>query len=304
MLDENYAIVICGPTAVGKSAIALSIANSLGGEIISADSRQCYHELNIGVARPSAEELESITHHFIAQFSIAEPLTAGDFERFALQKSKELFKANKLPIICGGTGLYIKAFCEGLDEIPLVPEEMQNHINERYKEKGLAWLQSEVRNADPDFYSTGNKDNPHRLLRALGVHEATGKSILHFQKNIPKPREFKTIKIGLELPREQLYEKINRRVDEMIENGLVAEAEGLADFQHLPAMNTVGYAEIFDYLNGKCTLPQAIEKIKQHTRNYAKRQLTWFKKDTQITWFSAADVGAIQRFIQDAGIEK
>ena len=286
-------IIIAGPTAVGKTTVAIEIARHFQTEIISADSRQCYKELNIGVARPPEEELKKAKHHFIASHSIHDEITAAGFEQFALQKVNELFQLHDVVVMTGGTGLYIKAFCEGLDEIPAVNENIRNTIIENYKKLGLEWLQQEVHGKDPDFYNKGEMQNPRRMMRALEVVESTGNSILSFRKGKKAERDFTIIKTGLELAKEDLHQNINKRVDEMIGTGLVEEVKSLQSFKQLNALQTVGYSEIFDYLEAKISLQTAIDLIRQHTRQYAKRQMTWFKKDDEIKWFSPDQVSAM-----------
>lgn len=282
---KKTVIVVCGPTAVGKTSIAISLAKHFNTEIISADSRQCFKELNIGVARPSAEELNEVSHHFIASHSINENINAGFFEQYALQKVNELFQKHNVVVMVGGTGLYLKAFCEGLDEIPDVEESIREKIIAEYNEKGIEWLQNEIKTSDPQFYSVGEIQNPQRMMRALEVVESTGRSILDFRKNKKSTRDFTIIKIGLELPKAILDKQINSRVDKMIEQGLVDEVKQLTPFRNLNALQTVGYSEIFEYLDGKISLETAMENIKKNTRQYAKRQLTWFRKDRKIEWF-------------------
>lgn len=292
-------IIVCGPTAVGKTSVAIELAKMFDTEIISADSRQCFKELNIGVARPSEEELEKVLHHFIASHSISEEINVSSFEKFALTKTKEIFeKKNKL-VLVGGTGLYIKAFCEGLDSIPPIPIEIRKKIIDEYEAKSLAWLQDEINKKDSIFFKKGEMQNPQRMMRALEVVEGTGKSILSFQSNQKSQRDFSIIKIGLELPREQLYQNINNRVDEMLQAGLEAEVKSLIPFRNLNALQTVGYSEIFEYVDQKITLVQAVEKIKLNTRHYAKRQLTWFKREKEINWFHPSQLSSIVDFLQN-----
>ncbi len=286
MADKKKVIIIAGPTAVGKTAVAIHLALQLGTEIISADSRQCYRELKIGVARPSDEELKMVPHHFIATHSIHQKLTAASFEDYALQKTSELFQDHDTIVMVGGTGLYIKAFCEGLDPIPEVPEEIRNQIIAEYEEKGLEWLQQEVLLADPEFYKVAEVSNPHRLMRALEVIKATGRPILDYRKGHKAQRDFEVIKIALELPREILHAQINKRVDQMMSMGLLDEVRSLFSFRHLNALQTVGYKELFNYLERKTSLDEAVDEIKKNTRQYAKRQMTWFKKDLSYRWFS------------------
>jgi len=282
--QNKKVIVIAGPTAVGKTAIAIAVAKQFGTEIISADSRQVFRELSIGVARPSAEELAAVPHHFIASHSIREKMTAAGFEEEALLKADELFQQHDTVVMVGGTGLYIKAFTEGLDLIPEVPPEIHDAVITTYQEKGLEWLQEQVKTLDPQFYKEGESQNPVRLMRALEVVKATGRSILSFRTGEKKQRHFDVVKLALELPKEQLHQNINRRVDQMMELGLLEEVRSLVPYQHLNALQTVGYKELFAYISSETTLPEAVDAIKQNTRRYAKRQLTWFRKDKEFTW--------------------
>jgi tRNA dimethylallyltransferase len=236
------------------------------------------------VARPSEKELQEVPHHFIATHSIHDEVNANTFEQYALEKVKELFQKHDTVVMAGGTGLYIKAFCEGMDEIPGIPEELRKKIIEKYEAKGIEWLQEKVKEEDPLFYKMGEIQNPQRLMRALEVKRATGDSILKFRKGKKATRDFNIIKIGLKLPKEELHERINARVDKMIEAGLVDEARSLLPYRHLNALRTVGYSEIFDYLDGNISLEEATELIKKNTRQYAKRQMTWYKKDDSIEW--------------------
>jgi tRNA dimethylallyltransferase len=284
MATKKTVIIIAGPTAVGKTDIAIKVAKYFRTEIISADSRQCFKEMNIGVARPSPEELSQVKHHFIASHSIHEKVNAVTFEQYAIKKSNEIFGKNDVVILTGGTGLYIKAFCEGMDEIPEVPEVMRNEIVEQYKQHGLPWLQEQLRQLDPKFFEAGEIKNPHRLMRALEVFKATGKSILDFRKGKKVKRDFNIIKIALQLPKEDLHRNIETRVDKMMQIGLSEEVRSLIPYQHLNALQTVGYKELFDYFNGEIDLQGAVELIKRNTKQYAKRQLTWFKKDNTYQW--------------------
>jgi tRNA dimethylallyltransferase len=277
-------IIIVGPTAIGKTALAIQLAEHFNTQIISADSRQCYKELNIGVAKPSADELKTITHHFINSHSIHDEVNAAVYEQYALQKLDEIFKNNNTAIVVGGTGLYIKALCNGVDIIPSIPSTLRQNIVTQFEQQGLAWLQNEVAIKDPLYYQQGEIENPQRLMRALEVVMQTGNSILSYQTKTKKERPFNIIKIGLQLPRDVLYQRINSRVDIMLQEGLQKEAETLLPYQHLNALQTVGYTELFDYFTNKISLDRAIELIKQNTRHYAKRQITWFKKDEEINW--------------------
>lgn len=292
-------IIVCGPTAVGKTSVAISLAKHFHTEIISADSRQCFKELNIGVARPSEEELKEVPHHFIASHSVNEDINAAFFEQYALQKVNELFRKHDLVIMVGGTGLYIKAFSDGLDEIPAVDEAIRKKIIADYDKKGMEWLQNEIKEKDTQFYAVGEIRNPQRLMRALEVIESTGRSILDFRKNNKTTRDFNIIKIGLELPKEELHQNIDSRVDKMIAQGLVEEVRSLLHCKNLNALQTVGYSEIFEYLEGKMSLESAIDEIKKNTRQYAKRQMTWFRKDKEIKWFSPKNADEIFNYAKE-----
>ncbi|MGZ8557411.1 MAG: tRNA (adenosine(37)-N6)-dimethylallyltransferase MiaA [Chitinophagaceae bacterium] len=292
-------IIISGPTAVGKTAVAIDVAKYFDTEIISADSRQCFREMNIGVSRPSLEELNKVKHHFIASHSIHDEITAATFEQYALNKTDKLFQLYDTLVMTGGTGLYIKAFCEGLDTIPEVPPEVRTKISRKYELEGLRWLQKEIQIKDPFFYQSGEIKNPQRIMRALEVMEATGNSILHFQKNKKVQRDFVIKKIGLELPKDELSERINSRVDKMMKAGLLDEVKSLLPYKKMNALQTVGYAELFDWLDGKISLEKAVEEIKIHTRQYAKRQMTWFKKDDEIKWFMPSDISGILSHIKE-----
>ena len=291
-------IIVSGPTAVGKTAVAIELAKYFQTEIISADSRQCFRELNIGVARPSKEELETIPHHFIASHSIHEEVTAITFEQYALQKINELFKWHDVVIMVGGTGLYIKAFCVGLHAIPDIDTSIRQQIIDNYEKNGLSWLQDQLLEKDPAFYQSGEIKNPQRMMRALEVLESTGKSILSYRKGEKSKRDFPITKIGLELPKEVLVDRINSRVDKMMVAGLLEEVKSLLPFNELNALQTVGYTELFNYINGKLSLTEATERIKINTRQYAKRQLTWFRKDQEIKWFVPEDTDSIIQYVQ------
>lgn len=283
---QHTVIIICGPTAVGKTGKAIQLAQLLNTEIISADSRQCFKELNIGVAKPALYELSLIPHHFINSHSITDEVNAIVFEKYALQKVATLFVEKQTVVMVGGTGLYIKAFCEGMDEIPDIDPAIRQKVIEAYNQSGLHYLQNELKAKDPNYWHNAEQQNPQRLMRALEVILSTGFSITHFRQGIKAKRTFDIVKIGLELPRELLYTQINNRVDQMIEAGLIDEVKKLYPYKHLNALQTVGYTEVFDYLDGKTTLANAIEAIKKNTRHYAKRQMTWFKKDPEIRWFA------------------
>lgn len=279
--------VIAGPTAVGKTDAAIALAKQLKTAIISADSRQCYQEMKIGVARPDERQLAAVPHYFIATHSVTERITAAHYEQWALQWLDEIFQENENAVVCGGTGLYIKALCEGLDEMPPVPQELANELQAAFEAQGKAWLQQALQQEDPLFAATGEMQNPARMLRALGFVRANGASILTFRSGKKKKRPFEIIKIALELPRPLLYERINLRVEKMMAAGLLEEVKSLLPYRHLPPLQTVGYQELFDYLDGKTNLETAVALIARNTRHYAKRQLTWLRKDPEFKWLQA-----------------
>ncbi len=304
-MTQKECIIVAGPTAIGKTAEAIRLAKLYNTSIISADSRQCYKELKIGVAQPSEQELKEVKHYFIANHSITENISAASFAREARGYLDEIFQKSDKAIVCGGTGLYIKALVEGLDNIPPIPTDIREQVIQLYKEKGIDALRNRLLELDPMFASQGDVNNPQRMMRALEVVLHTGASIFGYHSSEREKGEGRREKGGgrrekgeyidnnynnfndstitftyriLDLPREVLYERINKRVDIMIEEGLEDEAKSLITYKDSPALQTVGYKEFFDHFDGKCTKEEAIEKIKQHTRNYAKRQITWFKR--------------------------
>jgi tRNA dimethylallyltransferase len=281
-MKKKRVIVIVGPTASGKTALSLELARRYNTAIISADSRQCYKELNIGVAKPPGEALRSIRHYFINSHSIHNEVNAEVFEQYALNAAAEIFQQNDTAIMVGGTGMYIKAFCEGLDTIPKTDASVRDEIIKAYEQNGLAWLQDEVKKKDPLFWQQAEQQNPQRLMRALEVVNSTGVSIAHFRTKQKKERSFRIIKLGIFLPKQQLHYNIDKRVDEMIAEGLVDETHSLYPYKNLNALQTVGYKELFSYIDNKLTLDEAVLQIKQNTKQYAKRQVTWFRRDKSI----------------------
>lgn len=286
-LSSKTLIVIAGPTAVGKTAVAIKLAQQLKTEIISADSRQFYREMAIGTAKPSDEELAAVKHHFIDSHSITESFSVGDFEKECLKLLEELFKTHDQIIMVGGSGLFIQAVTKGFDELPVANAETRERLNQELAEKGIEFLQTKLKAADPDYYAQVDLNNPQRLVRALEVFETTGKPFSSYRKAVANKRPFRVIEIGLDLPRELLYQRINQRVDNMMDQGLVEEVRSLLPYRHLNALNTVGYSELFDYFDGKTDLNTATDLIKQNTRRFAKRQLTWFRKNKEIKWLMA-----------------
>ncbi|HEX4373769.1 MAG TPA: tRNA (adenosine(37)-N6)-dimethylallyltransferase MiaA [Puia sp.] len=297
-MKNKTAIIILGPTAVGKTATAIQLAQQLQTKIISADSRQCFRELNIGVAKPTDEELRAVHHYFINSHSIHENVNAALFEQLALQYAGEIFQENDKLVMVGGTGLYIKAFCEGLDDIPAIDKNIREQIQTEYAQHGLNWLQQEIKKHDHEFYISGEIQNPQRVMRALEVKLSTGKSILSFHSTEKKQRGFNIIKVGLQLSKEELHRNINTRTEQMIEKGLLQEVEQLQNFKDFNALKTVGYTELFDYLDNKISLDEAVELIKKNTRHYAKRQMTWFKKDDSIRWIAPDDLQQLKNITE------
>lgn len=291
-------IVIAGPTAIGKTALAIQLAKIFDTEIISADSRQFYKELNIGVAKPSPDELASVPHHFIGHISIDTPYTVADYEKDVLVTLENLYKKRKVVILAGGSGLFIDAVVNGLDAMPDKNLEVRETLNNRLEQEGIDGLLTQLEKLDKPTFDTIDKSNPRRVIRALEICISSGKKASEFLQKQHVQRPFETIKIVLDTEREALYNKINQRVDVMMQQGLMAEAQSLISYQNLNALHTVGYKELFEYLEGKQTLEKAIELIKQHTRNYAKRQLTWFRKDSSYTWFSPSQTDEIVAHIQ------
>jgi tRNA dimethylallyltransferase len=281
---QKTCIVIIGPTAVGKTSLAINVAQHFKTEIISADSRQCFKELNIGIAKPSTEELQQVKHHFINSHFINEEVNATVFEQYALEKLNAIFKQHDIAVMAGGTGLYVKTFCSGIDEIPVIDPAIREKIIADLEWEGLEWLQKEVEKNDPLYFAKGETKNPQRLMRALEVKLSTGRSIIEFQTQQKKKRDFNIIKIGLELPKDQLHKNINSRVDAMMKQGLLDEVKKLLPAKKLNALQTVGYRELFGHLAGDLPLEDAVEIIKINTRQYAKRQMTWFKKDEEVIW--------------------
>jgi tRNA dimethylallyltransferase len=295
--NEKTLIVIAGPTAVGKTDVALKIARHFQTEIISADSRQVYKELTIGTAKPTAQELALIPHHFVNTHSITETYDAAQYGDEALATIKTLFQRHDHVIVCGGSGLYIKGLLEGFDDIPEIPEHIREHLSDQYSSLGISWLQKQMMELDPEYYSQLDSQNPHRLIRALEVKIGTGESIGSFRKNLKRQLNFNVIKIGLELPREELYQRIDQRMDQMIADGLFEEAKAVYPYKNHQALQTVGYQEIFDFIDNKYDRNEAIRLLKRNSRRYAKRQLTWFKRDEGITWFQAKDEKKIIEYI-------
>ena len=295
---KKYLIVVCGPTAIGKTALSIELAKHYGAEIISADSRQFYREMNIGTAKPSAQELAEVPHHFINNISIhTKNYSAGKYEQEVIEFLDDYFKTHDIAVLVGGSGLFVNAVCSGFDTFETTDFKQQIAARTFLNNKDLPWLQQEVERIDPEYYAEVDKKNPVRLIRALEVIYTTGKKYSEQRIGKKAERNFTSIKIGLNLEREKLYARINQRVDDMMKAGLLEEVKELYTFKKLHTLNTVGYQELFDYIEDKLTLQQAVELIKQNTRNYAKRQLTWFKKDKGIFWYEPQEKEEIIKYI-------
>lgn len=289
----KHLIVIVGPTAIGKTSLSIKLANFFNTEIISADSRQFFKEMSIGTAKPTKEELSQAKHHFVDFLSVEERYSAGQFETDAIAKIEELFLNHNVVIMVGGSGLYVDAVCKGIDDIP-ADLIIREQLNQQLAENGLLPLQTELKEKDPEHFATANIKNPQRVIRALEVCRSTGKTYTSFRNNSPKERSFQIHKIGLNTDREIVYDRINRRVDIMMKEGLFEEVKTLVSKQDLNPLNTVGYKELFKHLNEvDFSLKEAIELIKKNTRNFAKRQLTWFKKDKSTVWFEPSQTKEI-----------
>jgi len=292
-------IVVCGPTASGKTQLAIKLAKHFSAEIISADSRQVFRELKIGSAPPSPEELKEVKHHFIASRNLEEDYNADHYEKDVLKLLEKIFQKNNFAILAGGSGLYIDAVCNGFDNVPGSFPEIRKDLQDLFKEKGIEALREKLKELDPEYYKKVDLNNPQRILRALEACMGSGKPFSSFRKGKKNQRDFNTIKIGLDVSRELLYKKIDERVDEMMNKGLLEEVSKLISKKNLNALKTVGYKELFDYLEGKTSLDKAVELIKRNTRRYAKRQLTWFRKDKEINWFHAEETEKIIRLIEN-----
>lgn len=295
--QKKYLIVVGGPTAVGKTAFSIQLAQALKTEIISADSRQIYKQMDIGTAKPEAEELAAAPHHFI---DLLEPYTeysAGQFERDALALLEQLFAKHYVVVVAGGSGMYVQALTRGMDRMPEVPPQLREALNQQLKEQGLESLVEELKQLDPLYWQEVDRQNPSRIIRALEVSRATGKPYSAFRQQQYPKRAFETIKLGLDRPREELYTRIDQRMELMLEQGLLEEAKRLYPFRQLNALQTVGYQEIFSYLEGKYDWDEAVRLLKRNSRRYAKRQLTWFRKDPDFVWFHPEQLEQALAFI-------
>lgn len=298
-MAKNKKLLVCivGPTAIGKTALAIYLAQKFNTEIISADSRQFFREISIGTAKPSPEELAQAPHHFINSHSIHDNYSVGDFEKEAITKIDHLFQHKDLVIMVGGSGLYVNAVLNGFDEIPRADDNLRQQLNDEFNSKGIKYLQEEVKKIDPEYFDKVDIHNPQRLIRAIEVYRSSGKTFTSFRKNIQTERNFESLIIGLNTNRDALYQRINNRVDQMITIGLVNEVKNMLPYQHINALKTVGYTEIFSFLNNNILLPKAVELIKQNTRRFAKRQLTWFRRQENTHWFLPNDYDSIEKLV-------
>ncbi|MEM9982162.1 MAG: tRNA (adenosine(37)-N6)-dimethylallyltransferase MiaA [Bacteroidota bacterium] len=291
-------IVVVGPTAVGKTVLCVRLAKWFSTEIISADSRQFYKEMSIGTAKPTPEEMQAIPHHFVDSHTIHEEYSVGHFEKEALVTLQNIYQKKEVAILTGGSGLYTKVICDGIDDMPEADLALRQQLNQRLEKEGLAQLLKELKMYDLAYYKEVDRANPQRVIRALEVYLSTGKPFSSFRKQEKVDRPFECIKIGLNRTREELYERINHRMDLMLQNGLLEEVKALYAYRQHNALKTVGYKEIFDYLEGQYDWEECVRLLKRNSRHYAKRQLTWFKKDEAITWFHPEAYEEIVDFIQ------
>ena len=290
-------IVITGPTAVGKTALCLEIAKHFDIPIINADSRQIYRELRIGTAQPTKEQMQEVKHYFVGTLGLDDYYSASLFEQQVLECLEQQFLTNDYALLSGGSMMYIDAVCDGIDDIPTIADETRTLMKQRLADEGLEALVEELRRLDPEYYEIVDRQNPRRVVHALEICTMTGKTYTSFRKREKRQRPFRIIKIGLNRPREELYQRINQRVDEMMQQGLLEEAKSLYPMRQMNALNTVGYKELFDYLEGRWPLEEAVERIKGNTRRYARKQLTWYKKDPQIRWFHPQETEQIISYI-------
>lgn len=295
---DKYLILIAGPTAVGKTQLSILIAEKYKTDIISCDSRQFYKEMTIGTAVPSSNDLARVKHHFIQNLSIKDNYSIGQFERDALAKIDTLHKNNNVVVMVGGSGMYIDGVCKGLDDFPSVPETIHQELNRCFKNEGIESLKDQLLKLDPEYAKTVDQSNPHRIIRALGVSISANQPYSSFRKQQAKKRNFKTIKIILDRKRDELYHRINKRVDNMMSQGLLDEVKKLYKYKDYPPLHTLGYKELFAYFDGEWDLETAIEEIKKNTRRFAKRQLTWFRRDPQNVFFNPEEISEILKYIQ------
>ena len=293
----NTLIVITGPTAVGKTALTIEIAKHYGIPIINADSRQIYQELKIGTASPTAEQMQQVKHYFVGTKSITDYYNASMYEQEVVQLLEKLFVDSPVQLLSGGSMMYIDAVCNGIDDIPTVRDDIRNEMKRRYQEEGLDALCEDLRRLDPEHYEVVDRQNHRRVIHALEICYQTGKTYTSFRTQKRKERPFQIVKIGLTRDRQELYDRINQRVDTMMSEGLLDEVRSVSAYRSTNALNTVGYKELFDYIDGRWPLEEAVERIKGNTRRYARKQLTWYKRDEQVTWFHPDQQDKILKFI-------
>ena len=297
MSTKRQLIVVVGPTASGKTDLSIALARHYNAPIISTDSRQVYKGLPIGTAYPSVEQLQAVEHHFIAELELTEEFNCGEYEQRALERLETLFETHDTVVAVGGSGLYVRALCEGMDNLPQADVQLRESLMERLQNDGVEALAEQLKELDPEYYAVVDRHNPARVMRALEVCITSGCKYSDLRKGECKERDFQIVKVGVTMPREELYDRVNRRVDLMIDAGLEAEARAVLPYRHCNSLKTVGYAEMFDYFDSLITLEQAVELIKRNTRHYAKRQLTWFRRDSDVEWFNPADKEQIIKYI-------
>lgn len=298
-MNKNLVVVV-GPTGVGKTAVCIELAKSLDCEIISADSRQIYRDIPIGTASPTEDERKSVPHHFIGMLSLDEYFSAARYEEMALAEIERQFKKRNVVLLTGGSMMYVDALCKGIDDIPSPDREIRDELMRRFETEGLDSLRHQLKILDPEYYKVVDLKNPKRVIHGLEICLMTGRTYTSFRTNICKKRPFNIIKVGLRREREELYERINQRVDQMILAGLVEEARKVYPFRSYNALNTVGYKELFEFFDGVITLDEAVNKIKRNSRVYSRKQMTWFKRDESIHWFNPAEIESIQDYIANA----
>jgi tRNA dimethylallyltransferase len=301
---QKQLVVICGPTGIGKTRISVEVAKYFKTIIISADSRQIYREMSIGTAIPTINDLRSVKHEFIQVRSIQEYYNASIFEEEVIKTVENYYDKLDIIIMTGGSGMYIDAVCKGIDDLPEIDPDIRTMWLKKYHDKGLEFIQAEVKNIDPGYFEITDLNNPNRLLKAIEIYEMTGRPYSSFLTHSKKQRSFGIVKIGLNMQRDELYNRINQRVDKMMAEGLLDEAVKLYPFRNLTPLNTVGYKELFDFIDGKLSIEKAVEKIKDHSRAYARRQLTWFRKDKSIQWFEPDDARPLIHYIRETNEKK
>ena len=297
MSTKRQLIVVVGPTASGKTDLSIALARHYNAPIISTDSRQVYKGLAIGTAYPTEEQLQAVEHHFIAELELTEDFNCGQYEQQALERLDTLFETHDTVVAVGGSGLYVRALCEGMDNLPQADAALRDSLKERLQTEGVEALAEQLKELDPEYYNIVDRQNPARVIRALEVCLSSGCKYSELRSGERKERDFQIVKVGVTMPRELLYDRVNRRVDMMIAAGLEAEARAVLPYRHCNSLRTVGYSEMFDYFDGVTTLEQAVELIKRNTRHYAKRQLTWFRRDAEVQWFNPSDREQIVKYI-------